>query len=114
MCLASGKMALRVRMKINLLAQGIDFLLRSGNPLPYPGRRSAASNVMHREHRCRLQKIVEALVEHRIQSSQLIEREILKLATFLHAQLYCLADLFVREPRRHAASDQISRCRPCV
>ena len=78
MRLASGKMALRVRMDLDLLAQGFDFLPRRRNALPHASRRSAAGNIVDRQYRSRFQAFVKILIECRIQSAQLIEREILQ------------------------------------
>src|ERR1700686_2637328 len=99
MCFASGKMALRVRMEIDLLTQRLDFLSRFGNPLPDPVRRSAPHHIMNSQHRRWFQVIMKALIEYGIESMQLFQRQILKLAMLVHAQLYCFADLLVRETR---------------
>src|SRR5580700_1018859 len=112
MCFASGKMALRVRM--NLLAQGFDFLPRRRDPLPHSGWRSTANNIMYRQDRSRLKALVKTLVEHGVQSLQFIQRQILQLTILFQAKLYGLADLLVRESRWNAALDEVSRGRPCV
>src|SRR5712691_13523362 len=100
-CFASGKMALRVRMDFS--AQSIDFFPRRGNRLLHPGWRRTACNIMHRQYGCRLQAILKALIECRIQCSQLLECEFLELAIPFHAQFHCFTDLLVSEPGGNAA-----------
>src|SRR5271170_5005975 len=109
MAFASGKMALRVRMEVDLLAQRLDLLFRRPNRLPYSGRCRTANNVMDRQYRSKFQALIKAGVEYGIDRLQFIEPQILKLALFLQAEFHRLADLFVRQPRRNAALDQISR-----
>ena len=50
---------------------------------------------MNRQHRSELQAVIKVLIKCRIQSAQLFERQIRKLAMFLQAQLHGFTDLFV-------------------
>src|SRR3984957_10519143 len=98
MCLASGKIALRVRMQIDLLSQRFDFLSCGRDLLPHSGRRRATAYVVNRQHGCRFQAVIKVRIEDRIEGLQFIEPKILKFTIPFQAQLYRLADLLVRQP----------------
>src|ERR1700719_3298425 len=98
-CLASGKIALRVRMEIDLLAQRFDFPLRRRKTLTNARGRRAPNHIMDCEHRSRLQAVVKSFVEYRIQGMQLVECQILKLATFFQTEFHRLTHLLVRPSR---------------
>src|SRR5580698_8933035 len=114
MCFASGKMALRVRMRIDLLTQRLDLVSRRRNPMPYPCRRRTANDIMNRQYRSQTQAVMKALIERGIYRAQLVKRKILKLAMFVQAQLDGLAYLLVRQPRRNSSLDKEGRGRPCI
>src|ERR1700693_805642 len=97
MCLASGKIALRVRMEIDLLSQRFDFLSGRRNFLPHSGWRRASDYVVNRQHRIWFQAVIKILIEYRIEPLQFVEPKILKFTIPFHAQLYRFADLLVRQ-----------------
>src|SRR5580692_10187811 len=102
MCSASGRIALRVRMGMHLLAKGLDFLAGVAHGLTHADGSGASWDIVNREHRGKFQRFVEILTESRAERLQIGERKIVKLATFFNAELDGFANALVGEARRHA------------
>src|SRR5229473_1235204 len=105
-------MALRVRM--DLLTQGVDFLSGGAERLLDTGGSGPAGNVVDREHGGESHGFVEIRTKDMIDGAQLFERKVLEFAALFKSSLDCLADLLVGDTRRNAAPDKVGGSGPCV
>src|SRR5579862_2006408 len=100
MCSASGRIALRVRMGMHLLAKGLDFVAGVVNGLTHANRSGAAGDIVDGEDRVKFQRFVEILTKSRAERLQIREWQIVKFATLLDAKLDGFTDALVGETRR--------------
>src|SRR5690348_11471960 len=112
MSLASGSIALRVRM--DLLAKRIDVFSCSCTCLPDLAGSRSSLYVMHREHRGKGQRFKKVLAERWTERLKVCERQITQFASALQAKLHRPAHALMRQSRRYPAFHQVCRRGPGI